>query len=664
MEIHPNTTSIGDYALHFCKNLTSIDIPETIENIGNYSFRYSGLKEIELPNSVTHIGRYAFENCDNLERVKLPNRINTIEAGTFAFCQNLKTMLIPGNVTEINLDAFTQCSNACIVIVNPETEISNSDYYFGIAATIYARGNTYSYLYNSYPELNNADRLNYLFDVLAILNGHMTIGPNSSFHNEFTTDFLWEPANGIQFDLTLPAGLKLTNFVIKDLNNSEDASGNPSPKVNFSYTQLENGDYRIIVFTTDGSMMNHGVYWNWEFESDETLTRSNILCHNIMLSIDNQEVAFADENMYVTGYDITMPEIETIEEGDTLTLPQNPLSATYDDITYTWTTPTPQTISIDGQGVMTALKPGPASIEIYINDPRYYFGNGRNFTVTPALYGDSNESGAIDLADVVTTVNYILERNPEPFSFKKADVDKNGRINVVDVTSTVKLVLEQPKEENPDQSGTMRAPLLSEFSFAEPQLKQDGKRHVELILDTPAEYTALQTDIELPAGGHIERIALANGLDRHSLDYAAIDGTTSRVLVYSMALAAFPNERNTAVIDITLSDDGLTEESLIRASGNLACDAAGNSFRSAPAEMLIGTSAVKTVAADTDSRAYATKGGIITYAPSGTSIVICDTNGGIVADTVSNGTATLHALQTGIYIVSFGNGVTAKAAVR
>ena len=47
---------------------TSIEIPEGIENIGDYQFYgFDNVTSITIPNSVTSIGKYAFYNCNGLE---------------------------------------------------------------------------------------------------------------------------------------------------------------------------------------------------------------------------------------------------------------------------------------------------------------------------------------------------------------------------------------------------------------------------------------------------------------------------------------------------------------------------------------------------------------------------------------------------------------------
>lgn len=57
------------------------------------------------------------------------------------------------------------------------------------------------------------------------------------------------------------------------------------------------------------------------------------------------------------------------------------------------------------------------------------------------LPGDANNDGAVDVSDVVSTVNYILNHPADNFLFKAADVNSDNVVDVADVVGIVNIIL-------------------------------------------------------------------------------------------------------------------------------------------------------------------------------------------------------------------------------
>lgn len=105
-------TKIGDAAFYGCKELTSVNLPNSINAIGKNAFGgCKMLTSITIPNGVIEIGEQAFMHCYALKTVVFPNSLKTI--GKFAFyqCTGLTSIVIPAGVKEISSAAFQNCIN-------------------------------------------------------------------------------------------------------------------------------------------------------------------------------------------------------------------------------------------------------------------------------------------------------------------------------------------------------------------------------------------------------------------------------------------------------------------------------------------------------------------------------------------------------------------------
>ena len=135
----PNTiTTIGDEAFAGCYNLTTIDLPTSLMNLGTYVFSGSSLQTITLPNNltaipagtfmstklsainmsdkITTIGDSCFMNCSNLVSIKLSDKLKTIGMSAFMNCSNIEEFNIPNTCTTIKDNAFEGIGIAKIII--------------------------------------------------------------------------------------------------------------------------------------------------------------------------------------------------------------------------------------------------------------------------------------------------------------------------------------------------------------------------------------------------------------------------------------------------------------------------------------------------------------------------------------------------------------------
>lgn len=101
----PNTLqTIGEYAFEACP-ITGISLPSSLERIGRGAFKSSKIMSITIPESILRIEGETFENCSELTEVSLPSNIKYI--GKSAFREsNIRTFNFPDSLEYIDDYAF------------------------------------------------------------------------------------------------------------------------------------------------------------------------------------------------------------------------------------------------------------------------------------------------------------------------------------------------------------------------------------------------------------------------------------------------------------------------------------------------------------------------------------------------------------------------------
>ncbi|HFI0042545.1 TPA: leucine-rich repeat protein [Streptococcus suis] len=96
-------------------HIESLDLPATIEEIGNQAFAYSALEKITLPDSIKEIGSSAFYRT-NLESIHIPDSVTAIGYSAFENSYKLKQATLSASMTYVPASMFSGTSLSSIEI--------------------------------------------------------------------------------------------------------------------------------------------------------------------------------------------------------------------------------------------------------------------------------------------------------------------------------------------------------------------------------------------------------------------------------------------------------------------------------------------------------------------------------------------------------------------
>lgn len=92
-------------------------IPGTVEEIAQFSFMGSAIKNVEVPEGVKSIGKFAFMSCQSVESVKISGSVTSMGEGAFCVCNSLKDVVIEKGLKEIPVGAFSSCFQLQNVVI-------------------------------------------------------------------------------------------------------------------------------------------------------------------------------------------------------------------------------------------------------------------------------------------------------------------------------------------------------------------------------------------------------------------------------------------------------------------------------------------------------------------------------------------------------------------
>ena len=102
--------SIGQYAFRYCRDLETIEIPANVTSLQSQTFEECGIRSITLTNGkLNKIGTYCFWKCKNLSEITIPESVSEISTKAFNECTGLTKVTLGNNLTSMAKDIFAGC---------------------------------------------------------------------------------------------------------------------------------------------------------------------------------------------------------------------------------------------------------------------------------------------------------------------------------------------------------------------------------------------------------------------------------------------------------------------------------------------------------------------------------------------------------------------------
>lgn len=125
----------------------------------------------------------------------------------------------------------------------------------------------------------------------------------------------------------------------------------------------------------------------------------------------------------------------------------------------------------------------------------------KTVAVTPqtATQGDANGSGDVDVADVITTVNYASGLEPKPFIFEAADMNADLSIDILDVVGIIRTIL------YPNAAAAMSAEATATYT-----VDDEGTLYIE----TPVALAGVQLNLTMDENGTVRGLYALDGFEQ------------------------------------------------------------------------------------------------------------------------------------------------------
>ena len=121
-----NLKVINNYVFANTPALKSIELPESLESLGENAFEKSGLTQVVIPYNVKTIKQYCFYSCTSLTEVVLPSGVHTLTSYVFGSDKALKKITCASpNPPKYGTNPFNGVTLSNITLIVPDFAIAD-----------------------------------------------------------------------------------------------------------------------------------------------------------------------------------------------------------------------------------------------------------------------------------------------------------------------------------------------------------------------------------------------------------------------------------------------------------------------------------------------------------------------------------------------------------
>ncbi|MBR5846586.1 MAG: leucine-rich repeat protein [Bacteroidaceae bacterium] len=394
------TTEIGQEAFQGCTSLNSFVVPLNVETLNERVFsNCTALNSLQLHDNIKIIGDGAFYGCYQIPSFDLPEGLDSIGQNAFNSCYLLKELTIPGSVTRLG-DAFVGDCYNLTKLVSRIKHPNGLSSIIPMSNTIIQEVFGYYYNWSAYRDIH--------YD-----NVTLTVPAGSRTHYR-QADGWKKFANIIQDGVDITENNRL--FVLGDtINKGESAKlaiSLSNDIENFTAYQFDLIVPLSFTIETDVDGIYKVIKGN-RYDESHAIIIEKLADHQYAEVNTYRVVCISSQNAPIKGTEGNLLEVllhahENSEVGD--------YDAELANIIFTQT---------NGQeNELLQVK-----FDITVTLP------------TIITYGDTNGDGIINVSDIVSVINYIMEQPEGAFNKEAADVNQDGDINVSDVVEMINLIM-------------------------------------------------------------------------------------------------------------------------------------------------------------------------------------------------------------------------------